>query len=527
MSQDSLGLFDTPPSRQQARFGLLIVGLFAAFLLVLPFRDVRLPPVNLFVPMVDAAVVPSELIAAAMLFAQAAVFRSPALTVLGAVYLYTALLLIPHALTFPGAFSPSGLLGAGVNTTAWIVMFRQPAFPIAALLYVAFKQAASRAPAGIGRPAGVAVGVVAAIALAAAVTILTTSGQGLLPPFFSSRAGPIRAEAAVFIFAVLALFVFATAVLFRKRSSVLDMWLLVALSGFLVQMLLMMMVRGRFTASWYALYVLALVSQQVVTLALIAESNQLYARLALTTAAGKRERYARLMSLDAVAAAISHEVGQPLTAIRLQAGTGRSRLTRARPDVKNAIRALDAVLEAEQRTSDVIKSIRAMFVQRAEGRTEFNLNDLVRATVLVMDRGLVAHQISVQLLLDDALPPILADPVQIQRVLVNLLTNAIESLEAAENRPRRITVRSEAREGRDVLLEVSDNGVGIAPDATEQIFEVYFTTKATGVGIGLSLSRIIIEALVAAPLGPHQPSISARVSTCNCREAMEALMKGR
>ena len=494
MSQDFLGLFDTPPSRRQVRIGLLIVGLFAAFLFVLPFRDVRLPEIRWFVPLVDVAVVPSELIAAAMLFSQAAVFRSAALTVLGAVYLYMALLLIPHALTFPGAFAPSGLLGAGANTTAWIVVFRQPAYPIGALLYIAFKRANSTAPSGTRRAAGVAVGVIAAIALAAGVTILTTVGQGLLAPTSFGRTDAIRLEAAVFGSLVLALYILATAVLFRTRSSVLDMWLLVGLSGFLVQILLMITIHDRFTAGWYALYVMALFSQQVVTLALIAESNRLYARLALATSARNRERESRLMSLDALAAAISHEAGQPLTAAITGAMAGMRWLNRTPPDVERAAKSMRDTLDAARRTAAVMKSVRAMFAKQPSMVAEFNLNELVRATVSLLDRELAGGQVSLELALDEALPPIVADRGQVQQVLVNLFANAIESVGAMQDRPRHITVRTRALEGRDVLLEVSDNGGGIAPDATEQIFEAYFTTKATGIGIGLSLSRIIVEA---------------------------------
>ena len=103
-------------------------------------HDVRLREVDAFIPVIDAIMLPCELVIAAKLYAQARVFRSQSLTILASVFVFAALLLIPHLLTFPGAFSENGLLGAGVNTTAWIYSFRRAAFPIAVILYVHFRQ---------------------------------------------------------------------------------------------------------------------------------------------------------------------------------------------------------------------------------------------------------------------------------------------------------------------------------------------------------------------------------------------------
>ena len=106
---------------------------------------------------------------------------------------------------------------------------------------------------------------------------------------------------------------------------------------------------------------------------------------------------------------------------------------------------------------------------------------------------MAAHKVSVQVALDDTLPPILANRVRIQRVLINVLTNAIESVAATRRRKRRISIRSALLDGPNVLLEVSDSGIGIAPEEIAQIFEPFFTTKLSGTGLGLSLSRTIIE----------------------------------
>jgi signal transduction histidine kinase len=103
-------------------------------------------------------------------------------------------------------------------------------------------------------------------------------------------------------------------------------------------------------------------------------------------------------------------------------------------------------------------------------------------------------RISLQLALDETLPPVLADRFQVQQVLINLLSNAIESLGVIENRPRLLAVRSARLAGEGVLLEVTDNGIGIASEDMAHIFDPYFTTKATGAGLGLSLCRIVVEA---------------------------------
>ena len=144
MAHERLGLFDTPPNRREIGLSLAIVGLlFAALFLIFPLRDTRLGEISAFVPLIDAFMLFSELIIATLLYSQATVFRSRALTVLASGYVFAALILIPHALTFPGAFSTNGLLGAGINTTAWLAIFRRFTFPIAVISYSLLKSADS------------------------------------------------------------------------------------------------------------------------------------------------------------------------------------------------------------------------------------------------------------------------------------------------------------------------------------------------------------------------------------------------
>jgi len=503
LNQEHLGLFDTPPDRYEIRLGIAVAGvLFAALVFALPLRDLPLPEVVAFIPTIDAIMLVGELITATLLYSQAAVFRSRALVVLATGFAAAALLLIPHALPFPGAFATDGLLGAGVNSTAWIASFRRAAFPIAVILYVVLNRADSALqPAMERRPAGIGLGILSAVALAGAVTLLTTVGHDLLPSYFLNRSDLNYANAFAYQLVLFLLFVIAATMLFRARRSVLDMWLLVALAGWLTETFLVLALQSRFTAGWYALFIITLFSHLVVMLALIAESNRLYARLALATAAQKREREARLMSMDAVTAAIAHEAGQPLTAVSLEASAALNWLTQPRPDLTKVATSLRAISDANKRTFEVIKSVRAMFAKGTGGATEFDLNELVRETAHLLDREMTAAKISLAMSLDKKLPPIVADRVQIQRVLLNLLTNAIEAFGMTSGRgggmalreSRVIGVRTRQSDGTDALVEVGDSGPGIAPEDLDRIFDPFVTTKASGTGLGLSLCQSIVE----------------------------------
>jgi signal transduction histidine kinase len=495
VSHEHLGLFDTPTNRRQRAFALAIVGvLFVVVLAVLPLRDIRLGPVPAFVPTVSAIIFVGELIVATMLYAEAAVLRSRALTVLASGYIFTSLLLIPYALTFPGAFAPAGLFHPGLSTTAWLMIFRRWGAPLSVILYALLRQADSAWPLGLERaPPRTLVCVLAAAGLAVAVTMLATVGHDLLPPIFINRSDTISSNLMAFAISMLALLAVAMGMLLLRRQSVLDTWLLASLATLFVQTLLNLLLIARFTLGWYCLFLLMLSSHLFVLFALIAESTRLYVRLALSTAARGRERDTRLMSMDGVAAAISHEVGQPLAAVSLSASAALNSLTRARPDPERAIKSVRDTVDATKSAFAVMKSIRAEFTSGTNSLSEFDLNDLVRESASLLDRELAAQKVSLRLALDEALPPILANRVQIQRVLVNLLTNAIESFGATTWRTRRVSIRSRAPDGETLRVEVSDSGLGIPPEAVSHIFESFFTTKSSGLGLGLSLSRAIVE----------------------------------
>jgi signal transduction histidine kinase len=495
MSSDSLGLFDTPPNRLEIRIARAIVVLiFFTLAAALPSHNIYIGPVHGIIPTITAAMVVCDLITAAILYAQASVFRSRALTLLASGYAFCGLLLISWALTYPGAFSAQGLLGAKVNTTGWIAACWRLSVPAAMLLY-AWRKRADQAVGAIAERAqpGVPLGIAVAIGLAITVTLMTTVGHDLLPSFFIDQSEVIRSRLIALNVVVILLTVAAIAALFRQERSVLDVWLLVALGGWLAQSVLNALLQSRFSLGSYVFFGLVIVSNLVVMLALLTESNRLYARIALSTAAKARERDARLISMDAVAAAIAHEVGQPLAAASLSSSAALRWLTRPDPDIGKAIASLHDVIDSGERTFNVIKDIRASFAEGAGSVREFALNDLVRETAHLMDRELAARKVSLQLDLDDNFPPVVANRVQIQRVLINLLTNAIESVSGTRRRERQIAIRSGSVDGRKVQVDIHDSGTGISSETINQIFEPFFTTKSTGTGLGLSLSRTIID----------------------------------
>ena len=495
MPYRTLGLFDTPPNRQEIRLGLTIAGLLLISLVVLmPLHAIEVGEVTAFVPTIDVAMCVCELIIGALLYAQAVVFRSRALTILGSGYVLAALLLVPHALTTPGVFTANGLLDASASTGPWIYNFRRLLFPITIILYALLKRADSTSQRDAERSsAPIFRSIVAAVALAGVWTALATIGHDLLPQLFFNSREAISSRIMVMCSAGMGLSVTAIILLMRQKVSVLDLWLLVAAFAWLVQSILNFPIHSRSTIGCYSLYGMMLVSNLVIMFALIAESGRLYARLAEAMASSNRELSSRLLAVDAVSAVIAHEVGQPLTAVSLSAMAGIDSLSRVPPEPEKAIESLRTTMEAVRRTFDVIKSIRPGGKSGPGGLSEFCLNKLVRETTSLLDRDMMAQKIALQMTLDETLHPIQGDRVQIQRVIVNLLTNSIDALATAPRRGRRIDINTGHTDGGNIVLAVRDTGASIAPDKLTQIFDPFFTTKSNGTGLGLSLSRTIVE----------------------------------
>jgi C4-dicarboxylate-specific signal transduction histidine kinase len=197
------------------------------------------------------------------------------------------------------------------------------------------------------------------------------------------------------------------------------------------------------------------------------------------------------MTGDAVAATIAHEVKQPLTGMITNADAGLRWLERSMPDEAKA--AFEQIVADGHRAAAVIGSIRAIFKKDAQNRTSLDINELI-GEALALTRGeLQRHRILVQAEPNARLPPVRGDRIQLQQVLLNLITNAIDSM-AAKDGPRVLCVSSEVHDGGGVIVSVADTGTGIGSQELERIFNPLFTTKSGGMGMGLSICRSIIEA---------------------------------
>ena len=233
---------------------------------------------------------------------------------------------------------------------------------------------------------------------------------------------------------------------------------------------------------------IGLLSNLFVLLMLLVQTSRLYGRTVLQIRARQWEQENRFMIRDAIAASIAHELRQPLTAIRLEAETGRQIVSRT-DETLSAI--LDEIVRESCRASDIIESMRTLFGKTTAQKTQVNINQLVRDTLVMVSRDIQRLGISVDLRLDDALPPIVVNRLQMQQVFFNLFTNAAEAMRATPG-SRILAIRSAIRDN-GLVISVEDTGPGIAAADLERIFEIFYTTKDHGTGLGLSICRSVLD----------------------------------
>lgn len=205
-------------------------------------------------------------------------------------------------------------------------------------------------------------------------------------------------------------------------------------------------------------------------------------------------RFARVASLGELTASIAHEVNQPLAGVVSSGDACQRWLAGEPPNLERAIQSLDRIIRDAHRASQVVERIRNLAKNAPPKKASVNINEAV-LEIIVLARGEIEQSgISLKPQLSDDVPPVWADRVQLQQVILNLIINAIEALGELTDGPRNLSVGTERARGSGVLLTVRDSGKGLDAEQAKKIFDPFYTTKPEGMGMGLAVSRGIIEA---------------------------------
>jgi signal transduction histidine kinase len=496
---DTAGIWlaTTPANAFHRRLTLaLMAALFLAFLMAASFANVSFPSSNGFIPYIQGTMFVAELITAALLFTKFSILRSNALLILANGYLFCAVIIIAHTLTFPGAFAPGGLLGASFQTAGWLHVVWHLVFPASVIAYAWMRntECSNDTPYALGRAQKAAI--FSNIAIVTGSVIALTCGIIAADKYLPSLFLDNRAFASLAIYTgwfTAATCVVAIFSLWKGEQSVLNGWVMVAIFATLLEMIMLSFIRERFTIGWYCVRFFGVTTSTIVLIALLTETATLYARLAVALRTLERDRDNKLINVQAVVAAIAHEVRQPLTGIAAGGGAARRFLERNPPDVVRARVSLERVVDATHHVSQVFDGIRALFGKGGEGQGLVDLNKIVLDVMQSMRVEFRAHLVAIQTDLTAELPLVTGHEGQLRELVTNLFQNAFEAMRETRDRTRLLKVSTALHNRTEVVFTAEDTGPGIEPERLASIFGAFVTTKAQGTGLGLAICRMIVE----------------------------------
>jgi signal transduction histidine kinase len=485
------------PGPAQKRLALAIVlGLLTVFMLIAfsPLARVQPRRVDAFVPAYVMAMFLCDSITAILLFAQYSITRSVAILAIASGYLFVALILIPYIMVFPDLLAPGNMLG-GLQSTSFLWMCQHSGFALFVFAYALFRKMEDGKRVGpFSMRAPIAVSITGTVAIVLLAAFVCIAGSDSLPRVASDTLHFTSLWPYYIGAPVAAATIAALVALWFRRRTVLDLWLTVIMCLYAIEVPLSYYpVPSRFSVGWYTVRVIAILGSSLVLIVLLYEISTLYAKLLRAVYAQRREREARLMTGDAVAAAIAHEVRQPLTAMITTADAGWRFLDRASPNLDKAKEAFRRITADGHRAGDVIGNIRATYRNDARDWTDIVLNELIHEALVLGHDDLEKHGIAVEADAGSDKLAVRGNRVQLQQVLLNLITNAIDAM-VSKDEPRILAVKCDRHESDLVTVSVADNGSGIPANEADRIFTPLFTTKSEGMGMGLAICRSIIEA---------------------------------
>ncbi len=500
------GLLSTEiADRRQKRTVLIVVVIsLVAFVAGLPFLSWPLGRQNAFIPAYEGALWAIDVVTAVLLLGQFMELRSRSLLVLAAGYVFNAAMVVPHALTFPDAFSFGGLLGAGPQTSAWLYLFWHGGFPLFVLAYGLLSRH-GKDRIQIGPRRAVFVACAGTIVLAASLTALTTLGHDWLPaivrddayaPGRVGGAGPIIAFSALSALAILS---------WRRNPTVLDVWLMAVLVAWLLEIAYSgRLGMRRYDFGWYTGRVYGLLAGSFLLAMFLVETRRLYRQLSVALELAQRrnaelirsrEDFARVQRMEAtgrVVASAVHDFNNILAVITntLEAMLRDSTVT------EKYRRPLQTSLGAARQGARMNEQLLAFARPQVLKPESVNPNDVIKGIEGILAKA-VGEGVRVATKLDPELWPVEVDRTQFESALVNLAVNARDAMEGKGEiafETRKFSAvdgsLSELSVGDYALIEVRDTGPGFAPEIAARAFEPFFTTKEPGKGTGLGLSQV-------------------------------------
>jgi len=201
----------------------------------------------------------------------------------------------------------------------------------------------------------------------------------------------------------------------------------------------------------------------------------------------------RVTTMGELSASLAHEINQPISGAITNASTCLRRLDREQPDLEGARAAASLIIRDANRAAEIINRIRLFFRKGVVTKERVDVNEMIREMEILLHNEAIQHSVSVQTRLAADQPLIVADRIQLQQVLMNLMINGIDAMKAVDG-PRQLTLGTQNKSEEQLLVSVEDTGIGLPPNQAGQIFNAFFTTKEYGTGMGLRISRTIIEA---------------------------------
>jgi signal transduction histidine kinase len=473
----------------------VVIALAAATAAIAPFVSIQVGRVDAFIPVLQTVVCVVDLVTATLLFAQFSIQPQLALLALASGYIFSGSFAFLQTLAFPGGYAPAGLIGDRLNTPAWMYVLWHTTFPAAILVYALSKDTtgAARPP---DRPAMTAIVTTVACVLAAiaGLTWIVTVKAEYLPVLFTTDVRfhtrlPNQINIALLLWGSTAL-----AVLLFRRRTILDLWLMVTLLAYMPNFLVAIIGSSiRFTIGWYAARCFILVGSCMLLGVLLVETTLLYSRLASAIILQRRERTNRLLTVDAVTAAIAHELRTPLGVIALNADTALSQLRSNPPELEDMDDILTDIGAESHRAGAIITSMRELSKKTTDRRALASVEDVARLILRLLQHDLQINEVSVATEFQGNLPAVPLDNTHLQQVLLNLVKNAIDAMSSVPPEARRLRLATNFDGHSIVLLSVQDSGPGIPLEDRERIFDPFFTTKSGGMGLGLAICFTVVE----------------------------------